>query len=449
MQELHKRLKDGIKKTSSVSNFQLRGMSFNYYLDEGFLHEVYIKREENVDNNALMSIDLTANGIDSKFIGRHYIRTGGRPQTYYKAPEVSLGFWYKFGDNFKNISKKLDEINLEKALIVNGNFYTNKVTLQLTMCPLVKSGNEMPKFYCDLSPEYKKAIRNVIRKLRLPDLTPCVLSDMYNQEVNFESKAGFRYEQYLQMNDKKEALEVAEKLARHRWNYIESCVRRGEKLKRDKLLPSFYTVGARNKKEIKEEEYSQSNSRAVHMPEFHCEINSSPWVDKITDYFLTQKNGPIYIGNSILQYERFENDASKCSYTLEGDWKKFDSTIYIQGVTISVALMRCFYINESKRTDYHFTALYDTVAIKDYIVPGGYIYRLYHGIPSGVKATTVLTSLFCLFSLLYCTVDIDSKKLSFIVGGDDHVILVKDKISVKKFIYQRISDLRHEFEILT
>lgn len=444
MSELHKSLKQSVKKSSSLRDFHLRGMSFSYYLDEGFLHEVYIRREEKDDSNRAMSLDVTSNGVDSKYLGRHYIRTGGRPQTYYKAPEVALGFWYKFGDNFKNITRNIDEIDLEKAIIVNGNFYTNKVTLQLTMCPEVLSGNEMPKYYKDLSPEYKRVIRNTIRKLRLPDLTPCILSDMYNQEVNFDSKAGFRYENYFQMNDKREALEVAESLARHRWNYIESCARKGVKLSRNKLLPSFYSVGARNKKEIKDEEFSASNSRAIHMPEFHCEINSSPWVDKITDYYLRVKDGPIYIGNNILQYERFEKDVSKSNFSYEGDWKKFDSSIYIQNITISVALMRCYYVNDSKRADYHFIALYDTVAIKDYIIPGGYIYRLYHGVPSGVKSTSILTSLICLFSLLYATVDVDSKKLSFIIGGDDHVILVNGKENIKDLINSRIKDLRHD-----
>lgn len=416
-------------------------------MDEGFLHEVYLRREDSGDVKGVKSLDVSANGVDSKFLGRHYIRVGGRPQTYYKVPEVALGFWYKFGDNFKNITKNIDEIDIDKAVVVNGNFYTNKVTLQLTMCPEVISGNEMPKYYEDLSPEYKKAIRNTIKKLRLPSLSACNLSDMYNIEVNYDSKAGFRYENYFQMNDKSEALEVAEILARHRWNYIESCARRGVKLERSKLMPSFYTIGARNNKEIKDEEYKKSNSRAVHMPEFHCEINSSPWIDKITDYILRNKQGPIYIGNNILQFERFERDASNCKYTLEGDWKKFDSTIYIQSITISVAIMRCFYQNDNKRIDYHITALYDTVAIKDYIVPGGYIFRLYHGIPSGVKSTSVLCSITCLFSLLYCTVDVDAKKLSFMIGGDDHVILVKDNLKIKKLINERVVELRHEIKI--
>lgn len=446
--DLIKTMRTSIRKNSKLKNFNFKAGSETYLFSDGFINRNITQSKISDVDKFVGSSDVEANNYDSKFLGRHYIRLGTRPQTYTKVPEVNCGFWHKFGKNFSNLTKDIDLIDVDKAIVVDGCFLTNKVTLQKTMIPEVDKGNEYPVYYKDLDADTKATINHCIRKLRLPDLSPCKLSDMYISNVNYDTKPGFRYEEYLQLDYKREALSLAERIARKRWNYIETCARKGVEMKRQKLIPSFYTIGARNKKDFQYEELEEAKSRAVHMPEFHCEINSSPWVDRITNYFLRHADGPIYIGNNMLKYERFERDVTKGLFTLEGDWKQFDSTIFISRITISLAIMRLFYKNDSIRTDYHFIAMYDTVAIKDYIIPGGYIYRLYHGIPSGVKATSVLGSIVCLLALIYCTIDFDVKKMRYIVGGDDHIIVLQYVASVRERVRQRAINIGMNFKYL-
>jgi hypothetical protein len=62
-------------------------------------------------------------------------------------------------------------------------------------------------------------------------------------------------------------------------------------------------------------------------------------------------------------------------------------------ILMGVAVMWRFYPISSTRADYHFISIFDSLAIKDYYTTGGYICRLYHGIPSGVKCTNLLASI--------------------------------------------------------
>lgn len=52
-----------------------------------------------------------------------------------------------------------------------------------------------------------------------------------------------------------------------------------------------------------------------------------------------------------------------------------------------------------------------------------------HGLPSGVCATSILGSIINLVNLLYCTKDFDSKKIKFIVGGDDFLVVLDNGIN--------------------
>lgn len=68
--------------------------------------------------------------------------------------------------------------------------------------------------------------------------------------------------------------------------------------------------------------------RVVHMPEFHCELTASPWCDSITDKFVSDSRGPVSIGNDILDWHRY------------GDWKRFDSTLYIKMIPMVLSPRR-------------------------------------------------------------------------------------------------------------
>lgn len=250
----------------------------------------------------------------------------------------------------------------------------------------------------------------------------CTFEDSLLKPFNGSTLSGYTYENYLLKRTKDKAVSSAYLIAKRRWDNIEYASRNNTTISRDNIIPSLYSIGARNKREYDYEDEDACTSRAVHMPEFHTEICTGIWTDQITDYLTEIGRGAIFVGNSYIRYERLKKVLTHSKSVFEGDWKRFDSTLYKNMIIIGVSFMRAFYDHKSKRIDNHFLAIGDTVLIKDYVLPGGNINRLTHGIPSGVKITHNLGSIINLISLAFCVGTENIKRTDFIVGGDDFLI---------------------------
>jgi hypothetical protein len=185
------------------------------------------------------------------------------------------------------------------------------------------------------------------------------------------------------------------------------------------------------------------------MPEFHVELHTGSWTDPITEQIKNKGRGPIYIGNSISRHERLVNDTKGSISAIEGDVKRFDSRLWMTFKIIAVAIERCFYDLESDLVDHHFLAIFDSVGICDYYTPGGYLYRAIHGLPSGVKATSTLTSIINLVMQIFFTIKFDQKKINYAIGGDDMLIIMFEyNRNIKEEVLENCMKVGWEFKIL-
>jgi hypothetical protein len=371
---------------------------------------------------------LDVDGINSYYIGRHFVRNGDRPQKFCRVFDPMAEFYW--------LNKELFDVagvNVADSVTMKGCFKSNKLSIQRTMVPdtdSIMSGlPDMSKVKL-----FSKAIRTCIRKLKIVTLAKCTKDDMLSTSFNPKTFPGFHLYEYFDHKNKRDAACNALEIANIRWDKISNAAISNSKLSRNDIFPNSFVVGARNKRENDFVDFDYLSSRAVHMPEFHTELNSSVWIEQINKHLKINASGPLYIGNSLVRYERLVKDLGSNKNTIEGDWKRFDSRLYITNIIIGLSILRLFYDLDDEEIDYHFLAIFDTIGIKDYITPGGYLYRMIHGLPSGVCSTTILGSVINLVNLLYCSEGFPSKDIRYIVGGDDFLVSISDSINSSEII---------------
>lgn len=397
--------------------------------------------------------DVVADNYNSINLGFGPIRNATRKQKY-KKPPLHANIEYAIN---KDIFDAF-ECDVERAVVIDGCYRSNKYTLIRQLTPENLDGTHYKHPDCETLSKFDETIKAVIRKLSCYDmLETCAFEDVLNCEFTGEKKAGYRYEEEYGLNTKESAVTIAYSLAKKRWNYVSQFLsKKDSSFERKKIYPGYYVIGARSKRDATYENGEVPNSRVVHMPEFHCEMTSAPWCDSITEEIKEKRKGPVYIGNSILDWRRLDKDMRDSQYVIEGDWKRFDSTLYIQMITMVVAIMRTFFPLNSDYIDRHFMLLYDSLAFKDYHLVGGRFIRAFHGLPSGVKATSLINSFANLIALNYCVGPKNSKSFNFIVGGDDFLISRRrDKFGncvlgdeLLSEIEQRSSELGMQFKFL-
>lgn len=378
---------------------------------------MYKKYSENVVK------ELMGDKINSYEFGKIHIQDGSRPQNCSKSPYKASEFYNKFKECFEDL-----EVDVNKNVVVSGNYETNRHTLQDTAIPSIEPDDNTLYPTIELFESFKPSIMATVRKLAITQLSSCVVDDIDNCYFDPSTQPGFTQQKLCKKHTKQDAYKTSRFVARGIFNQLNKI----SKTTRKKLVDNFiknrprtrglYTIGARNKRDCTYDNFECAKSRAVHMPELHNELVIAPWLDEIGELIKCEAKGPIYIGNSISSYERYQKDVNKRKYYYEGDWKRYDSTIRVIGLLIVCCIARLYYPMYCKRTDVHFFFLFYNLVIKDYYQPGGTVTRILNGLPSGSKCTSLFNSIYNCVALLKVFENYNYNKINLAVGGDDFVI---------------------------
>lgn len=438
-------IKEFVSNTKQESTDKTQTYSYDYVVSGGHLH----KRLKTFNKNRTK---MQYDRINSKGFGKIHIRVGNRPQSYFKNCESSVNFYNRNKDVFKHY-----EVDVDSNLVVNGNYDTNKHTLEATACPVDVNGDPFPLPVYDDFLSCKKIIMAIVRKLKINVISSPKFEDNLMSHFNADSQPGFSQFLINKHKTKRTAYKTSVVAAKNICGKLDKIAydsKMGELvysfIKNKPVASNMYTIGARNKRESNYDDLELATSRAVHMPEFNNEISTCAWIDGISDSIKNSKNNPIYIGNSITRFERFEKDIDSSVHCIEGDWRKYDSTIKLLGLLIATCISRLYYPMHCKRATVYFYWVFYLHSVKNYYLPGGSVIRIYNGLPSGTKCTTIWNSFYNLFALLYCCNNLNYRKLSFAVGGDDFVILSKEEVLSEQIdiIKTKADDLGMEFKFL-
>jgi hypothetical protein len=421
---------------SKYSSKKKKGKKQNKKHSKNFTYDYIYNKQLLISRNIREGNDFTCDGRNS-FLHkeRSKVRVATRRQKFFKPPEISTDFFNQFPEFFS----EFPEFKLNEHLVVEGCYDTNKHTIQEQMNCKNFSGGVIPsnKHYNKM----KTAIRDTIRKLKIEDLGGVDICNIRDFDFNLKTKPGFRYEHYMLKQTKFDCVNEAVFLAEERYSKILKASKDGRVITHDEIIPGIYTIGARNKRETDPVCGENATSRAVHMPEFHVELHGGIFSDVLTTHFTNKAQGPIFIGNSFLKGERLGKLLEDNYCAIEGDWRKFDSSLCNSFITMAVSICR-LYFPLGLVYDNHFLAILDSLVIKDYHIVGGKVYRILHGLPSGSKWTSIIGSIINLLVLNYSFSSIKYYDRSFAIGGDDFVVFIKNdkyKIDILKLLVNEVS----------
>jgi len=246
---------------------------------------------------------------------------------------------------------------------------------------------------------------------------PSVFEGIDEREVltvgtNPTSHSGFATEQFLDVNHKNTD-GFTKPIALHIFNRVskEYCVDR-----------TLWTVGARGRNQSVEE-VKELRSRVVMSPESIPKIISLavslPWMENICDLNRQDPSNEIGVGIDFMNgnFKKFSDIYDGYLYNMEDDWKGFDTKVNESMMVVAFGMIRACYPSDEKY-DKIFYYICSSFIFKNLVVPGGIVYSLHKGIPSGSPWTTAIG---CLVNWIAWSVLLDGheKENSVTCYGDD------------------------------
>lgn len=383
------------------------------------------------------SFQVVPNEITSFHIGKFPAKFGSRPNKFSYPDEVTMAYFYQRG-----ISQGNPYLNSPRNYVhVSGTWDTNFHTIQRQM----DTGKESPGISSESYKKWRPSLRASLSKLGAVELS-CVPSerDIDSVELSGDTYSGCRWDKFFGLSTKLRASGYAREVARELFRKTSRQFTPSD---------SLWTIGGREAREdecLVEE--GDVTSRGVHMPEVHEEILNFLWSRPVEKFFHSKADGPIWLGHSFNDggWKRLKRNLDFSSSVIEGDWKKFDSSVSEEKIVIAMAIIRSFYPRE-RWIDRHFLRITDQLVFKNYVTPGGLMFRMCSGIPSGSAFTALLNSVvnfICLNRVCYEKLGLrrrNSYRLA--IGGDDFLIFLRrPKGAIEEVVEYSLSELGMELK---
>lgn len=362
------------------------------------------------------SLPLTPNERTSFYLGKFPAKFGSRPNKFIYPDPITQAYFLKSG--FVHSGHLNDPRNYVQ---VGGTWNTNRSTVQ----KFCDCDENIPEFNKEVYNSWRPILKRFVSKLKVCTLIPPDSNDIDNVQVSDETYAGVRWDVFHGLQTKGKAAKYAVEVAKRQFHFNSKRINKSN---------SLWSIGAREKREDEVlTEGEEVTSRGVHMPEIHDELLSFIWSKPVEKYFHSLNNGPLYLGQSFNKHGwlRLQRDLDFSKFVIEGDWKKYDSSLIEELIVISFGIIRSFYPDEPW-IDRQLIYLLDHFVNRNYVTPGGFCFRICKGVPSGSAFTALVNSLvnFLLLSRT-CFEKFKIRKSSdvrFAIGGDDFLIFLKEEI---------------------
>jgi hypothetical protein len=176
-------------------------------------------------------------------------------------------------------------------------------------------------------------------------------------------------------------------------------------------------------------------ARVIMMQEYIPSLINMNYVNLLTEQLVKSENSCIKIGKSVAKsgYIEMRKPYLKYAKVLEGDWSEFDQSVKRAHIVAAMCIMRqCFPAGDEH--DKRFMYMLSGLVCKKVVQPGGLIFQLSDGVPSGTPWTALLDSTvnwLVLRDLVNKTVTgCDLKDVGFQIGGDDFCIFLPEGASI-------------------
>jgi hypothetical protein len=211
---------------------------------------------------------------------------------------------------------------------------------------------------------------------------------------------------------------------------------------KDRFEPdlSLWACGGRGKPSQMVDPGDRLKSRLILMPETPSALLESTFAQPFTR-MLSLVGGDIMIGTSMTDrgYRRVLAPLEDAPHVKAFDWSNFDARVREDMIVASFGIIRACFRGDDAWLDNVFLRFISHFLVKRVVVPGGWIYTLANGVPSGSPFTSIIDSLanwLVLVDLEICSGGLSAPRRNRrrVYGDDFAIAFHAESLSKESFI---------------